>query len=220
MRTSLIRRAESPVGNWICDLVRKQFVTILGRPVDFCLINAGSFRGDKIYEDPFTVESLLSLLPFNDLTLGYLVSGARIRMAIEAGISKYPAEHGGFPCISGMKARLKGRKVISLQLLDNSDVKDDKEYVMVTKSFLAEDGKDGFECLKGYCKPLMDKDLAILLSSLVRSALSAANAVLLMQPRKDVSLRFIEKLRNHGKKKDAFHVLVHSEIDHRLIIEE
>lgn len=81
-RTSLIRRQESPVGNWICDMVKHQFAVrgneirkelwlnswfgkvILNRPVDIVLINCGSFRGDKILQaGNFTVESLLGLLP-------------------------------------------------------------------------------------------------------------------------------------------------------------
>lgn len=46
----------------------------------------------------------------------------------------------------------------------------------------------------------------------------ALNALEMLKPRKDASLRFIDKLRK--KKKDQFHVLVDCEIDGRLVIEE
>ncbi len=156
VRTSLIRKSESAVGNWICDLVLNQFAYIVtARPIDLVLINAGSLRGDNVLAGHFTVGDLLGLLPFNDMTLCYAVFGAKIKQAIEAGCSKWPAENGGFPLIGGMRAALKNGKIVSLKTASGDEVDDEKEYVVVMKSFLA-DGKDGFDCLKGHCRPLMD----------------------------------------------------------------
>lgn len=113
-RTSLIRKAkrksrvssffeslfllqyESALGNWICDLTRQQFGVILNQKVDLCLINAGSLRGDCLFSDPFTVEDLLTLLPFQDMTLGYRVRGDVIVEALEAGLAKHPAGSKAF----------------------------------------------------------------------------------------------------------------------------
>jgi len=161
----------------------------------------------------FTVESLLTLLPFADMTLCYSITGAKIKEALEAGCSKWPAENGGFPTISGMRAVVTGGKVVSLKLDNGDDVEDERKYVVVTKSFLA-DGKDGYDCLKGHCELLMDVDCAILLSSLVRSALMTANALLLLRPRPIASMRFIDKLRH----KDNKHMTLHSVTDGRLVV--
>jgi 2',3'-cyclic-nucleotide 2'-phosphodiesterase (5'-nucleotidase family) len=217
MKTDLIRCSESPVGNWICDLVKFQFSVILGRPVDAVLINAGSFRGDNVI-DTFTVKELLSLLPFNDLTLGYLVTGPKLIEAMEAGTRSWPAENGGFPAIcTGMEVKIINHKVKSFKIHGEELVGGDpeKKYCLVTKSFLAE-GKDGYDCLDGHCKPLMDPDCAILLSSLVRSALISANTLKLLSPKKELSARFIDKLR----KRDDRVVALNPVVDGRLIIEE
>ena len=219
VRTQLIRKAESPVGNWICDLIKHQFCVILGRPVDAVIINAGSFRGDNVIEsDRFTVKELLTLLPFNDLTLGYHIKGPKLIEAIEAGVSKWPHENGGFPTVcSGMEIVVKGGKVTSFLINGEQLVGGDpeKKYVLVTKSFLAE-GKDGYDCLAGHCELLMDEECAILLSSLVRMALIQQNTLKAFEPKKDTSTRFIDKLR----KRDHRYVNIAPKLEGRIVIEE
>jgi 5'-nucleotidase len=206
------------VANWICDLVKHQFATILDRPVDIVLINCGSFRGDKVLSGPFTIEKLLGLLPFNDLTLAYTVSGAKLIEALEAGCSRYPAEHGGFPGVSsGVRVVIRDKTAVVFEI-NGVAVAPDKEYVLVTKSFLA-DGKDGYDCLAGHCRPLMDPEFALLLSSLVRRALIMANVLArfgtLAKPRKPLSNRFIDKLR----KKDDRLVTIQARVEGRIVIE-
>ncbi len=60
----------------------------------------------------------------------------------------------------------------------------------------------------------LQKDCAILLSSLVRSALMTANALLLLRPRQIASMRFIDKLRHRDQK----HMTLHSKTDGRLVV--
>ncbi len=218
VRTALIRKAESPVANWICDMVKHQFATILDRPVDVVLINCGSFRGDKVLSGPFTIEKLLGLLPFNDLTLAYSVSGAKLVEALEAGCSRFPSEHGGFPGVSvGVRLVIRNKKAVAFEI-NGVPVVPEKDYVLVTKSFLA-DGKDGYDCLAGHCKPLMDPEFALLLSSLVRRALIMANVLnrfgSVAKPRKAISNRFIDKLR----KKDERLVTISAKVEGRIVIE-
>ncbi len=218
-RTALIRKAESPVGNWICDIVKHQFAVLLDRPVDFVLINCGSFRGDRVYTNPFTVEKLLGLLPFNDLTLAYSVKGSKLIEAMEAGCSKHPAENGGFPSISsGARVVIRNKKCVTFEM-DGIAIEADRDYVMVTKSFLAQ-GKDGYDCLSGHCTPLMDPEFALLLSSMVRRHTIMAHVAHRLKTQtapkaKAISGRFIEKLRKHD---DSLYTIT-AHVEGRIVIE-
>ena len=184
----------------------------MGRPVDAVLINCGSFRGDNVIET-FTVKELLSLLPFNDLTVGYHISGQKLTEAIEAGCSKWPAENGGFPALcTGMQVCVEAGKVTEFRI-NGETVISEKKYVFVTKSFIA-DGKDGYDCLAGHCEPVMDEDCAILLSSLVRGTLIQQNTLKLMAPKRSASDRFIDKLHKRSDR----HVEVAPQVEGRLVI--
>lgn len=114
---------------------------------------------------------------------------------------------------SGVRVHIKEKKVVSFQI-DGVDVDEKKEYVFVTKSFLA-DGKDGYDCIAGHCKPLMDPEFALLLSSLVRRSIILANALLKFGPKKDISSRFIDKLR----RQDSHYYKIRAEVEGRIVIE-
>jgi hypothetical protein len=127
---------------------------------------------------------------------------------------KYPAENGGFPAVSsGVKVVIKNKRVSSFSI-DNCEIEPGRDYVLVTKSFLTE-GKDGYECLAGHCRPLMDPEFALLLSSLVRRSLILQNALLKFGPKKPVSNRFIDKLR----KRESDLYSIKAQVEGRIVIE-
>ena len=65
-----------------------------------------------------------------------------------------------------MRAVVTNHKLVSLRLDNGDNVEDDRKYVVVTKSFLA-DGKDGYDCLKGHCELLMDVSTYLVLCVLL-----------------------------------------------------
>lgn len=201
-RTRVIRKGESVVGNWLSDLVRWEFQTVLNdAPVDCVLINAGTIRGDRVFEGPtFSAGDLLTMLPFMDMMCAYRVSTEVLLQALQIGFKNYPNESGAFPCVcSGVRLEVSAssRKLVSVKIQGEELIGSDpnKMWTIVTKTYLAE-GKDGYDCLKGI-QPLMDAECALLLSSMVRYWLTKARTIKMFAPKEPVVTRFVQKLRKN-----------------------
>ena len=70
--------------------------------------------------------------------------------AIENGLSKYPKYEGRFPCVSGLRFKFDpekpaGKRILmeTLTMIDGRSFEMNKDYVVVTKQFMAA-GKDAY----------------------------------------------------------------------------
>ncbi|KAJ2916879.1 hypothetical protein MD484_g3589, partial [Candolleomyces efflorescens] len=170
LRSYHIRTTESAAGNLFADIVRHAYDDTLSMNgcsgSDGVLICAGTLRGDSTYGPGLiTIGDILEILPFEDPLVVIEADGETIWGALEGGLSKWPAQEGRFPVISGMKVtwdsrKEPGQRVTGVWMIreledDNEAVqlepvkreKDGPKYKLVTREYMA-DGHDGYLPLK------------------------------------------------------------------------
>ncbi|KAL4065330.1 Metallo-dependent phosphatase-like protein [Scleroderma citrinum] len=206
-RSRLLRIDEAMGANWIADVLRHAYddalCTRFGRGSDGVLISAGTLRGDSIYPPgEITLGNILEILPFQDPVVVLELDGEMLWDALEAALSKFPAQEGRFPVISGFRVswdshRPPGQRVLGIWLLQETQVlqndgnhtgtpilvdgegvkreKSGRTYTIVTRQYLAE-GHDGFTALVGG-KYLIDDENGQIMSALVRKYLLGSRFV-------------------------------------------
>lgn len=164
MDSKLNRRGESTVANMINDMLREKY------EVDIVLNNAGAFRGKKIYEKGNITNTMLKAIDeFGNYAFILTMKGKYIKPLLETSASNYG--HGGFIHPSGLKYTIvlpkqlqkvedekviqKGERVKDIKVLQNNkwiDVDPNRDYSILTNSFIAQKGGDGFFWFKKYGK--------------------------------------------------------------------
>lgn len=95
-----LRMKETNVGNFICELMTR------ATEADIALINAGTFRADRFLgEDDgvLTENDLCALLPIADECMVVELTAERLLLALENGVSRYPAKEGRFLQVDGIR---------------------------------------------------------------------------------------------------------------------
>jgi 5'-nucleotidase len=88
---SSVRSEENPIGNFICDLMKKE------HSADIAILNSGNIRADKLYPKGFMkVGDWYDLIPFTVPIVKIECTGLMIKNACEVCVSKYPALEGRF----------------------------------------------------------------------------------------------------------------------------
>jgi len=116
----------SPLGKWICDLVRTKF------GVQVAILNGGAFR-KSLFKGKITVGDIYDILPFDDYIVRFKLSGADLKKTIESGL-----DDGQF---SGVKVDLDlnvphGKQIRSMTLTDGTHIQADKYYDVAVSDFM------------------------------------------------------------------------------------
>jgi 2',3'-cyclic-nucleotide 2'-phosphodiesterase (5'-nucleotidase family) len=153
------RSGETPMGNYIADLMRAKYKT------EFALMNGGGIRDSfpaKTYIPvdktlvrtgtaglDVTLGDALTVYPFGNQIATTVVTGENLWKALENGVGgSYPAD-GRFPQISGFKfsfdtSKAVGSRIVEVTKLDGTPIaKDSKEYTLATPDFIVYGG-DGY----------------------------------------------------------------------------
>ncbi|KIK95849.1 hypothetical protein PAXRUDRAFT_826578 [Paxillus rubicundulus Ve08.2h10] len=241
LRSQFLRTGETASGNWFADVLRHAYDDALykkyGSGSDGVLICGGTLRGDSVYPPgEIALGNIMEILPFEDPIVVLELDGEALWGALEAGLSKYPAQEGRFPIVSGLKVswdsrREPGERVLGIWLVqeapsrssesssgsgagtpvpvDGEPIKREKTgrmYKIVTREYLAR-GYDGYTALPGH-NYLVDDENGQLMSSLVRKYLLGSRYVNRMV-----------RCRDGSKEMDHLHTdtadVVKREIDHR-----
>jgi 5'-nucleotidase len=149
-RSAANRTQETNVGDFVADAFRK------ATSADVAVVNGGSIRADLTFAPgDLTKRSVFSILPFNNPVVKIEVPGDVLRKALENGVSRSAedAEPGRFPQVSGIRFSFDASRPAGSRLVDvsvNGQPFDDKKiYSLATASFMAVDGGDGYDMLKG-----------------------------------------------------------------------
>ena len=146
----------------INDLMREKF------KVDIVLNNGGAFRGNKIYKaGPVTDSMLKEIDEFRQYAITLKLKGKYLKDILEWSAASYG--QGGFLQVSGIKYRIdlpkqpmvkKGEEIIkngdrvsNIKVLTNGkwqDIDPDKDYKILSNSFMVNDGGDGYFWFKKY----------------------------------------------------------------------
>jgi 5'-nucleotidase len=154
-----IRRKESNLGNFICDIVLEVRVYLyanLTRMIqtfcffksinaDVCIINSGTLRSDCIHRaGPFKMRDLKKILPFPDPVIMLRVSGRILHEVLENGVSQYPKLEGRFPQVGGIQfefdpSRRPGDRVdLNSIKIQGEPLDYERDYNLATKMYLKE----------------------------------------------------------------------------------
>jgi 5'-nucleotidase len=145
-RNALVRTQESPVGNFVADLIRDAV------QADVALINGGGLRGDSVTPAGLLRRGdVLRILPFANKIVKLEVTGETLRVALENGLSQVERTAGRFPQISGLRlvfdpSRASGSRLVSVQA-KGRPLDPQARYTLATFEFL-QGGGDGYEMLK------------------------------------------------------------------------
>lgn len=131
---------EQPLGVLVADIMRRAAGT------DFAMQNPGGVRTD-IAAGPITVAKVYELMPFDNLILKFLLSGAEMRRILEEGLA-----YGRPMQVSGLRyafdpERPEGRRITTLTLESGAPFDTSAAYTLATNDFLA-GGGDGMRTLK------------------------------------------------------------------------
>ncbi|GAB1318380.1 hypothetical protein MFIFM68171_08590 [Madurella fahalii] len=170
-RFTTVRRKESNIGNFVCDIMRHHY------GADCALMAAGTIRGDQIYPPgPIRIKDVTNCFPFEDPVVVIKASGRAIWDALENGVSLYPALEGRFPQVSNINfkfdpSRPVGSRIVSAEI-GRSPLDMERSYVLATRGYMAR-GKDGYRSLLvqpagGECEEIVSEENGILISAMLR----------------------------------------------------
>jgi 5'-nucleotidase/UDP-sugar diphosphatase len=142
-RNATVRGREAAIGNLIADAMRER------TRADAAIMNGGGIRGGKVYEPgtAITRRDVQTELPFGNHLVALGVKGSDLRLAIENGLSRLPANAGRFPQVSGMKVEFDprlppGQRVLSI-IVNGEPLDANRTYRIAVNDFMARGG-DGY----------------------------------------------------------------------------
>jgi 5'-nucleotidase / UDP-sugar diphosphatase len=111
-RRAPLRTTETNVGDFLTDALRMRL------DADVALMNGGGIRTDRIVPaGPLTRRDVLGLVPFTNVAMKVAVSGARLREALEQGLSRIERAGGGFLQVSGLRMTYDSRQPVGRRVL-------------------------------------------------------------------------------------------------------
>ncbi len=125
------------------------------------LMNRGGVRSN-IYSGMVSIGTVMEVLPFNNTLFVIEISGSAIKTALEEGIDfqlSYNASNPLYPYVSGMKysvnkASLKGERISDIMVKNPEGnyepINMQKTYKLVTNSYIALQGGDGYASLRDF----------------------------------------------------------------------
>nr|CAD7573237.1 unnamed protein product [Timema californicum] len=156
-RFESVRRGETNLGNWVCDVV------LACTGADLVIMNSGTFRSDTVHSaGPFTLRDLVTVIPMMDPLVVLSVTGQDILNALENGVSQYPKLEGRFPQVAGISFAFdphkpKGKRVDpNFVRIGDEYLVTEQRYRLATKTYL-HSGCDGYTMLKD-AKVLVDEE--------------------------------------------------------------
>lgn len=177
VKSADVRSQETNMADFIADTFRQAM------GADVALVNGGSIRADTIINPGvLTKRDVLSVLPFNNRVVKLQVTGAVIRAAIENGVSTAAEEvqPGRFPQVSGMRyafdtSRPPHQRITSITIA-GKPLDERRTYSLATTTYLAVEGGDGYEMLRG-ATFLVRPEQAPVESDILLKAISSVPAI-------------------------------------------
>lgn len=180
------RLRETGLANYIGDVTR----AYLG--ADITITNGGNIRADKIFEPgPLTKRDIVDILPFTNYIMMVETTGAKIKEALELGVSTIEEGHGRFPQVSGISFKLDPTKPVGERVSDimvgDKPLDPNATYKFAANSYLIVDGGDGYTMFQDD-KQLVDPASAPLVTTVVMEAIERDGTI---APRTEGRILFV-----------------------------
>lgn len=144
---------ESPLSNWLVDILIAKTEDLAGKPVHMGVTNFGGIRAD-MPQGEVILDDLLSMFPFKNHLVYLEHKGSTIRGWLEDMAAKY------VQVLGGVRVVIKDRKLVSVEI-NGEPLDDDKVYGVTTVSFLLEGG-DGLFLAKDALSMTEYKDVDVI----------------------------------------------------------
>lgn len=162
-RRASVRSMETALGDIIADAMKKAV------GADIAITNGGGIRGDTTYAagTELTRKDILSELPFGNKTVMIELTGAKVKEALENGVSQVEKTAGRFPQVSGVsfsydETKPAGERVSDV-MVDGKPIDDGATYKVATNDYMA-GGGDGYSVFAG-AKMLVNPESAKLMAN-------------------------------------------------------
>ncbi len=174
-RRATVRSQEAAIGNLIADAIREAV------GAEIAITNGGGIRADKEYPAgaELTRGDIFAELPFGNATVKLEITGAKLKEALENGLSQVEKGGGRFPHTSGMVveadiSKPAGERVTGVTI-GGAPLDPAKTYILATNDFMAKGG-DGYTAFED-AKALIDPADAQLMASQVIDYIAAKKTV-------------------------------------------
>ncbi|MDR7419167.1 MAG: 5'-nucleotidase C-terminal domain-containing protein [Armatimonadota bacterium] len=173
-RNITVRGAESPLGNFIADVMRRAV------DADVAITNGGGIRTNALFPaGEIKRRDVLAWLPFGNVIVKVRMSGASILAALENGVSQVEGLNGRFPQVSGLaytfsRSRPAGSRIVSVTVggrpLDPSAL-----YTVATNDFMRAGG-DGYAAIRA-AEVLINEAGGPVMATAVANAIQQAGTI-------------------------------------------
>jgi 5'-nucleotidase len=173
-RRAPLRTQESNLGDFLADAMRARL------DAEVAMVNGGGIRTDRVVPvGALTKRDVLGLLPFTNVVVKLAVTGARLREALEQGLSRLEREGGGYLQVSGLRLaydpRLPaGRRVLGVEV-GGAPLDPARTYTVAVVDYLARGG-DGITALRDG-RELVDATSGPQLSDVLLEAITARGTI-------------------------------------------
>ncbi len=131
-------KPESPLGNWLADLIHKKSEDYHKSKIDFALVNYGGIRIPVLPEGEVTRGKIFELMPFDNMLMVLEIDGATVRQ-----IFGTMAANGGWPISQQVSYMIDNE--LPVNILINDEALDDKKiYKVAISDYLANGGDNLF----------------------------------------------------------------------------
>ncbi|MEM1215990.1 MAG: 5'-nucleotidase C-terminal domain-containing protein [Bacteroidota bacterium] len=127
-------RPESPLGNWLADLLYRQATALSKQPVDAAYQNYGGIRIPEIAAGPITRSTVYELMPFDNMLVIVEMDGATVQRFFN-----HLAERGGDPVSEQVQFVLQAGKADQLRLSGQA-VERGRTYRIAMPDYIANGG--------------------------------------------------------------------------------
>ena len=164
------RTGETNLGDLLTGVMRKR----TGAQV--ALLNGGAIRSDRVVpEGPVTRRDIHSILPFSDKIVKVILTGVRLRLALEHGFARSPEPSGGYLQVSGASltvdpSRPAGNRIVEV-MINGEPLASNQRYSVAISDYLY-DGGDGFTMFREgnvAINPMFAEDMAKAVSDTITS---------------------------------------------------
>jgi len=131
-------KPESPMGNWLADLIHKKSEDYYRSKIDFALVNYGGIRIPVLAEGEVTRGKIFELMPFDNMLVVLEINGATVRQ-----IFGTMAANGGWPISKQVSYVIENELPVDI-LINGEALDDGKIYKVALSDYLANGGDNLF----------------------------------------------------------------------------
>ncbi len=127
-------KPESPMGNFVADLIYEKGKDYYDKNIDFAIVNYGGLRIPNLPKGDITKGRIFELMPFDNMLVVVEMDATTLRQLF--GVM---ATNGGWPISKGVNYGIKEGQTVDI-LIHDSPIEEDKVYKVIMSDYLANGG--------------------------------------------------------------------------------